>query len=133
MQMTILYTTYLAHPLYHGRPLENHKDIFLLYGWHFSHFFPCGGLFATFFSACGALFTMSEPFCSLFFIWRAFFALVGGLLWAGAHAYYIYYNTAMLKCIKIQIYIITVIIPTQYICIYCYEYVLRMSAPYCTN
>ena len=75
--------------------------IFLLMGEPFS---PCeGGLFAPFSPYGGG--------------GGAFIYPMGGLLWEGVHAHYIYYNTVMLKCIDIQIYKITVIIPTH-TCIY---------------
>ena len=60
------------------------------------------------FSPCEGL---SSPFFSMWGGGRFFFSH-RGLLWAGAQAYYIYHNIVMLKCINIQIYKITVIIPT---------------------
>ena len=68
------------------------------------------------FSSCGGLnfllgistyegrgiITMRGPFCSPFLRVGCLFCSHVGLLCAGAHAHYIYYNIAMLKCINIQ-------------------------------
>ena len=123
--------------------IEKQKNHFFYYmgGLLAKYFSPCGGFFGTFlhlrepFSPCeglsaslfsmwgpfcyvfllmGALFTMCGPLCSLFSMWGAFFALMVGPFMGGRPwtLHYIIY-TVMLKCIKIQIYKITVIILTH--------------------
>ena len=103
------------------------KHIFLLYGWSFSYYFSVWG-FLLRFSLYGWPFSPCEDFCSLSLHVEAFFNCYvfllmeglfhhvrdfllpflhmeglfcsqGGLLWAGAHAHYIYYNI-VIKCIN---------------------------------
>ena len=116
------------------------EALLLRFSTYVEPFSPCEVLSAPFFSMWGPLcyvFLLMGPFspceglsAPLFSMWGAFFALMWGLLWAGVHAHYIYYDTAMLKCINIQIYKITVIISTHnYICTYCYVLCVKNVTP----
>ena len=109
------------HIHYHGHPQKEARigvhsptphrksnNFFILYGWSFSYFFPTRGSFWYVFLLMEGPFHHVRAFLRLFFHAGALFALIGGLLWAGVHAHYIYYNTVMLKCINIQIYKIMV-------------------------